>query len=220
MSNKSKKTQSHTNKSKLLKSHGVGSVPVKAKELSEKHKYILEEWSSNGYNKTKAVQTVCPEVKNSSAAVHVFNAIASKQEGKKYINSIQVRLRQSTHISKEQVLQELIHGAFTDATDYIGLTVEELKELPPATRRQIQHVKQTERTETDRRGQEVTTKTIDIKLINKLDALKETAKIIGAYEIDNNQKKGVINTTKAKPETMKALYNAMMLLERDNKANN
>ncbi|AKG94175.1 terminase small subunit [Polaribacter phage P12002L] len=210
----SRKTQSHTNKQQSTKSTGV----VKVKELSEKHKYIIEEWSSNGYNKTKAVQAACPEVKNSSAAVHVFNAIASKPEGKKYINSIQSRLKQNVHISTQQVLQEFMHGSFTDATDYIGLTAEELKKLPPATRRQIQSFKETERTETDRAGNKITTKTIDIKLINKLDALKETAKIIGAYEIDNNQKKGVIDASKATDETKKALYNAIMLLERDNKA--
>ena len=210
----SRKTPTHTNKQQISKSSGV----VKVKELSEKHKYILEEWSANGYNKTKAVQTVCPDVGNSSAAVHVFNAIASKPEGKKYINGMQARLRKSTHISKEQVLQELIYGSFTDATDFIGLDSKELKELPPATRRQIQSFKETERTETDRAGNKITTKTIDIKLINKLDALKETAKIIGAYEIDNNQKKGIIDASKATDETKKALYNAMMLLERDNKA--
>ncbi|AKG94257.1 terminase small subunit [Polaribacter phage P12002S] len=213
-SNMSKKTPTHTNKQQSTKNTGA----VKVKELSEKHKYIIEEWSSNGYNKTKAVQTVCPEVGNSSAAVHVFNAIASKPSGKKYIEGVQTRLRKSTHISKEQVLQELIHGSFTDATDYIGLTTKELKELPPAARRQIQSFKETERTETDRAGNKITTKTIDIKLINKLDALKETAKIIGAYEIDNNQKKGLIDASKATDETKKALYNAMILLERDNKA--
>lgn len=209
------KTQSHTNKQPNKKNDGV----IKVKELSEKHKYILEEWSANGYNKTKAVQTVCPDVGNSSAAVHVFNAIASKPEGKKYINSIQARLRQSNHISKEQVLAEFINLAFADITEFQGLTTEEVKALPPNIRRQLESSKITERTETDRAGNTIVTRVYDYKLKKNNEPLKEVSKIIGAYEIDNNQKKGLIDASKATDETKKALYNAMMLLERDNKAN-
>ena len=186
------KTQPHKQTKTISKKTGV----VKAKqtkELSDKHILIIEEYYNNGYNKSKAVRTITPDVKSPSAAVHVFNAIASKPLAKKYIEGMQSRLRQSVHISKEQVLQELIHGAYTDATDYIGLTAEELKELPPSTRRQIQSFKATERTEVDRSGNEITTKTIDIKLINKLDSLKEVAKIIGAYELDNKQKSNSID---------------------------
>lgn len=154
---------------------------------------------------------VLPTIKNQSQAVQVFNSIAIKPIAKKYIDSMHSRLRASVHISKEQVLQEFIHSAFTDATDYIGLTADELKALPPSVRRQIQSFKETERTETTRTGATITTKTIDIKLINKLDALKETTKIIGAYELDNTQKnKNSIDLSTIGDKDKAQLYSILM----------
>jgi len=182
--NKEKKTPTQTKTKALSKSTGVAS----GVDLIENHKHILEEYFNNGYNKSKAVMSIMPTVKSQSAAVHVFNAIASKPIAKKYINSIQARLRANVHISKEQSLTEFTSWSFTDATDFIGLSIEEIKELPANVRRSIQSYKIVERTETDRGGNDVTVKTIDIKLVNKLDALKEATKIIGGYEIDNSQK--------------------------------
>lgn len=194
----------------------TGAKVSNTKELNEKHKLILEEYFINGYNKSKAVLTICPEVKNSSAACHVFNTIANSSAGAKYKEGLQARLRRNTHISKEQVLNEFINTAYTDATDFIGLSEEELKKLTPSTRRQIQSYKVTERTEVDRKGNEVTIKTIDLKLVNKLDALKETAKIIGAYEIDNKQKNKTIDLSKATPEQLNVLLKLFTNKEQGN----
>jgi len=200
-------TQTHKQKNISRKKHGV----VKAKELSERDKYIIEEYFSNGYNKSKAVTVVLPTIKNQSQAVQVFNSIASKTMAKKYINSMHSRLRASVHISKEQVLKEFINSAFTDATDYIGLTVEELKNLPAAARRQIQSFKLTDKKEETRGGNVIETRTIDIKLINKLDALKETTKIIGGYEVDNKQKnKNNIDLTAIGDKDKAQLYSILM----------
>ena len=161
-----------------------------------------------------------PNIKSQSAAVHVFNAIASTTKAKKYIQSVQARLRSHNHIQREQVLSEFSQWAFTDASQFTGLTPEEIKELPAGVRRAIQSYKVTERTETDRKGQEITVKTIDLKLVNKLDALKEAGKIIGAYEIDNNQKRGITDLTDTSQEARNALYKALTLIERDKQAKN
>ena len=159
------------------------------KELEEWQKWVLEEYQSNGFNASKSVMTVKPEITNQSQACHIYNSIAKTKEGKAYIDSIQVRLRSQLHISKEQVLEEFINHAYSDVTEFIGLTENEYKELPPNVRRQIQSFKETERTEIDRKGNAVTVKAIDCKLVDKQGALKEVAKIIGAYEIDNKQKR-------------------------------
>lgn len=194
--------------SKIVKSRG--------KELEEWQKWVLEEWSSNGFNMSKAIRTVKPEVTNPSAAVHMFKSFSNTKEGKSYIDSIQKRLRSQLHISKEQVLQEFINHAYSDAHDFTNLTEEKFKELPPNVRRQIQSFKETERTEIDRKGNAVTVKTIDCKLVDKQGALKEVAKIIGAYEIDNKQKRGSSLLDNATFEQKKKYINLLNEIQREN----
>ena len=208
------KTQSQAKTIKLSKSTGVAA----GEDLSDKHKLIIDEYYNNGYNKSRAVLEFSPNIKSQSAAVHVFNAIASTTKAKKYIQSVQARLRSQNHIQREQILSEFSQWAFVDTTQLVGLTPEQVKELPANVRRSIQSYKETERTETDRKGQEITIKTIDLKLVNKLDALKEAGKIIGAYEIDNNQKRGITDLSDTSQEAQNALYKALTLIERDKQA--
>jgi hypothetical protein len=178
---------------------------VKSSELSEKHQFVIDEYFNNGYNKSKAVLAVYDELNNASTAGHTFNAIVKSKQGKAYLDSRRNSLSYKALINTEQVLTEFIQWGFADATDYVGLSVEELKALPPAARRAIQSFKEVVRTETDRQGNKTTTKTIDIKLVNKSDAMKETAKIIGAYELDNKQKSKVVDLKSASPEELNLL---------------
>ena len=67
-------------------------------------------------------------------------------------------------------------------------TEEELRDLPASTRRLIQDYKITKRTETDRAGNEIIVEEFTFKFVNKLDAMKEYAKITGMHAIDNQQK--------------------------------
>ncbi|MFK7947843.1 MAG: terminase small subunit [Saprospiraceae bacterium] len=193
-------------------------------DLNPMHKDVLNEWFTNGYNKSKAVMVCNTKVKSQTSAVHIFNAIAGGKEAKKYISHLQSQLRSSNHISREQVLNELVQWSFTDISDLMNdeggqLTPQQFKELPPAVRRAVQSYKINERTEVDRAGNDITIKTIDIKLVSKLDAMKETAKIIGAYEIDNNQKRGITDLTDVSQEAQKALFNAINLINKDKEAN-
>jgi hypothetical protein len=178
---------------------------IKAKELSDKHRFVLDEYMQNGFNKSKSVLAIYDEIKNPSTAGHTFNAIAKSKAGKIYLENRRNSLAHKALINTEQVLTEFVNWGFADATEYAGLTIEELKALPPATRRAIQSFKETERTETDRQGNKITTKVIDIKLISKIDAMKETAKIIGAYEIDNKQKAVKLDVTTKTPEELNFL---------------
>ena len=216
MNKKRLKTQSQTKTKQLSKSTGVAA----GEDLSDKHKLIIDEYYSNGYNKSRAVLEFSPNIKSQSAAVHVFNAIVSSAKAKKYMQSVQTRLRSSNHVGREQVASKLIEWAFADATEVLGNTPEELeiKALPSHIRASIQSVKVTTKTETNRQGNEVTTKSVDFKLINKLDALDKYAKIIGAYEIDNNQKRGITDLSDTSQEAQKALYKALTLIERDKQA--
>lgn len=198
---KVQKTQTQKQKNNYSKNTGV----TNGFDLLDNHKLILEEYYSNGYNKSKAVMAIMDNVNNQSSAVHIFNAIASKPMAKKFTESIQASLRGRLHITREQTLQEFTNWSFTDATEFIGLTEAEVKELPSHVKRSIQSYKVTERTETDRKGNNVTVKTIDLKLVNKLDALKEATKIIGGYEIDNRQKSKTLDVTALEPADQLAL---------------
>jgi len=175
------------------------------KGLSDKHRAILDVYYENGYNKSRAVMEVVEGIKYQSQANAMFNAIMKKPECKKYLESKRVRLKAKCDISNEQVLRELMSWAYADATDFISLSEEQIKELPSNVRRCIQSFKTTERTEVDRKGNAVTTKTIDLKLINKAEAMKEISKHIGFYEADNDQKRPVIDLSKATPEELNVL---------------
>ena len=188
---------------------------VNSKELTEKHKFVIDEYFLNGYNKSKAVLAIYKELNNSSTAAHTFNAIVKSKPGKAYLENKRNSFAHKALINTEQVLTEFINWSFADATEFIGLTAEEVKKLPPSTRRAIQSYKETERTETDRQGNKITTKTIDLKLVSKADALKETAKIIGAYEIDNKQKTKVIDISKATPDELNVLLNMFNLQKKE-----
>jgi hypothetical protein len=178
---------------------------VKSNELSDKHRFVIDEYFNNGYNKHKAVLAIYQEINNPSTAGHTFNAIIKSKPGKAYLENRRNSFAHKALITTEQVLTEFIQWGFADATDFIGLSPDDIKKLPPSTRRAIQSYKETERTETDRQGNKVTTKTIDIKLVNKADAMKETAKIIGAYELDNKQKSKGIDLKSASPEELNML---------------
>ena len=190
---------------------------IKNKELTDKHRFVLDEYFLNGFNRSKAVIAIYDEIKNPSTAGHTFNAIAKSSAGKAYLTNRRNSLAHKALINTEQVLTEFVNWGFADATEYIGLTVEELKALPPATRRAIQSFKETERTETDRSGNTITTKVIDIKLISKVDAMKETAKIIGAYEIDNKQKAVKLDVTTKTPEELNFLLKMLTPAKKEHK---
>jgi len=189
--NKKLHTQPQTNK-----------LPSKPGVISERDVLIIDTYYNNGYNKSKAVKEIIPSINHSSQACNIFNALIKKKECIKYLDDKRIRLSAATDITNEQVLNELKQWAYSDATDFISLTENEIKELPPEVRRTIQSFKATERKEKDRSGNEITTKAIEIKLINKADALKEISKHIGFYEIDHKQKQPLLNLSNATPDEL------------------
>ena len=109
-----------------------------------------------------------------------------------------------------EVAQELQNQAYNDVTEVLACkTEEQINNLPASTRRLIQDYKITERTETDRQGNEVKTKEFAFKFVNKLDALKEYNKIAGMYSIDNSQKQPNIDISKLDPSLQLALLKAL-----------
>jgi hypothetical protein len=198
----------HTNKLTTSKNSGVAVVS----EISERDRLIIDNYLET-FNKSRSVIDVMPNIKHQSQANHLFSAIWDKKEVQEYVKERRNYITtQRPGLTVYEVAQELQNQAYNDVTEVLGCkTEEEIKDLPASTRRLIQDYKVTERTETDRQGNEIKTKEFTFKFVNKLDALKEYNKITGMYAIDNSQKKQTMDISKLDPALQLALLKALEL---------
>lgn len=179
----------------------------------EEYKSIIDLYFLNGYNGAKAVREHRPDITHGTAKV-LFSTLSKKQEVKEYINKKRQQLRATTAIQGEQILKELLQYAYSDATDYIGLSIKEIKSLPAEVRRSLQNIKHRKREYRDKNNNLVTEEVIEVRLVDKLAAIDKINKHIGFYSEDNRQKANNINIQQviqnATPEQTKAL---IMLLK-------
>ena len=143
----------------------------------------------------------------------MFNNIMKDERNKDYIQKKRLSLRRKTEVENENLLRELLNWAYVDISDFIGLTKDEIKALPPEVKRCIQSFKTTKRTYKDRGGQERTDEIIEIKLIDKTKAMEMINKHVGFYELDNRQKKPKIDLNKFDTQT---LYNILNVIQPNN----
>lgn len=172
-------------------------------------KLIIDEYHSNGFNQTKAVQTYCPNISDSNARTY-YRALVKDSENKIYISDKLTALRASTQIKAIHVLRELINFSFSDITDYMDLSVADLKELPGDLRRSIQTFENKTTRYLPRgaqKGEEVTETNVKIKLFDKIKSLEMIAKHIGLYEKDNKQRAVKIDLSKATNVQLNILLN-------------
>lgn len=178
-------------------------------EPKELYQSIIDQYFINGFNGVQAVRTVKGQDYNYNSAASLFNTVIKHPSTKTYIQSKSAELKRITNIQSENILRELINFAYSDITDYIGLTNEELKDLPPDTRRCIQTVVSKKKRYTNRLGEDVEEETMTVKLIDKIKAIDMIAKHIGFYEIDNKQNKTKINIERLNIDTLNALLLAV-----------
>lgn len=176
--------------------------------LIDLEKNIIDEFYVNGFNQYKAVKKFKPELTNTAASAY-YGAMVKKDKSKQYLAEKFALLRAETGIRSIQVLKELMHLSYSDITDYINLTSEELKALPADLRRCIGSIEEKTKSYKNREGKQVTEKTYKIRLIDKLKAMDMLNKHIGFYEADNSQKKTNINLTKVDKATLNILLNAI-----------
>lgn len=179
------------------------------KRISEQDEQIVNEYFLNGYNKTKAVLAVRPDMDYFNASKH-WAMIKQRPSFQKLMDEKRARLTAATDVRQEQILRELIQFAYSDARDYIALTPQEIKELPPDVGRCIQSYKHKSRTFYDKDiKQHVTEHIIEIRLVDKLNAIKEINKHIGFYDADNRQKRQTINIDKVDNVTLNNLLQVL-----------
>lgn len=162
-------------------------------------KLIIDEYYINGFNIVKAVQVYFPDYKY-KVAQNYYYALVKTPENRAYIVDKITTLRASVQIKAIHLLRELINLSFSDITDYMDLSITELKALPPDLRRCIQSFEAKKTIYLPRgasKGEEVTETNVKIKLFDKIATKKMIAQHIGFFLEDNKQKAVNIDLSKA-----------------------
>ena len=176
--------------------------------IDEEHKMIIDEYFVNGFNGFKAVKKYRPHIADGTAN-QVFNAFLKDKGIQKYISDKRTEVRGSLAIKEENILVELMNWLRADATDFIGLTPQDLKKLPSEVKRCIQSVKHKKTTKKNKDGSESVDEYVEVKIIDKLKALEMINKHINFYDADNQSKKQTVDISKATPEQLNTLLGLM-----------
>lgn len=168
------------------------------------HRTVIDEYFNNGFNKTQAAKAAKPDL-NHSAAIALTNSILKNQANKEYIREKQNTLKAETNIYNANVLKELINIAFSDPTQFIELSANELKNLPAEQRRTLSAINIKKKNYIDRQGNQVQEENIQVKMTDKIKALDMINKHIGFYAEDNTQRRPALDITKLSLEDQKTL---------------
>ena len=152
----------------------------------EKYKLVVDEWFVNGFNGTKAYQKYYPKASDETASTE-FLSILRIPKIENYKKAKQGNAQKALRTSHEVLLQELENWAYSDITETLLLTPEQLKELPEEVRRLITKFETNTKTYIvdDRPVSETTVK---LWFVSKEKAMEMIHKPTGFYEKDNEQK--------------------------------
>lgn len=173
------------------------------KKTFNKYKLVIDEWFVNGFNGAKAYQKFYPKSTIENATVRFSKmAVIDKVEGyTKVKNDEAQRALRTTH---KVLLLELENWAYSDITETILLTPEQVKDLPVEIRRLVTKFKNTSRHLKDKDGDIYETiETVELWFVSKEKAMEMIHKHTGFYEKDNTQKAPTIkyeNVSKQFPE--------------------
>lgn len=108
-----------------------------------------------------------------------------------FISVLKEKRNKRVEITQDEILNELKNFAFSDITDTIELTSEQVKELPIEIRRLIISYKKVKK----RYGEkgEWEEEAVELKFIDKMKAFEMLNKHVGFYEKDNKQSKTEVN---------------------------
>lgn len=170
-------------------------------QISAKQKTFIDNYVLH-YNGTKAAL----DAGYSKQTAHSYaNQLLEKPHVKAYLKKMQDKAAAKLETSHEGILNRLKQWADSDITQTIGLTPEEVKNMPLAFRQLITKYKST--TKTLARSNDVV-QTIEVEFVSKEKALEMINKHVGFYEADNRQKASEINLNDLSNEVLLALSNA------------
>ena len=172
------------------------------------HRAVIDEYFANGFNGTKAVLAIKPDTEYQQAR-NLAYLILNSDKNRQYIQEKQTEQGRKARIETPQIVQELKQMATADIGDYIGLSLEEIKALPPEIRRPLKRVQIKEKTYRYKDGSEATEKTVQYELEDRLKALNLLAKYVGMYEADNKQKATRIQLNQLNTHELNTLLNVV-----------
>ena len=175
--------------------------------ISDNHIRLIDNYLSNGGNKVKAYLEVYPDVAYHTAA-GAYNKVQALPQVKEYLKTRQTELKEAANIKSIEILNTLKTWLYSDPSQFIGLTPDDIKALPPDVRQCIQSIDHKKKTYTDRRGEKITEEHIKVQLVDKTKALEMINKHIGFYSEDNKQRSTNINIDKLNINVLNALLKA------------
>jgi phage terminase small subunit len=156
------------------------------------HKYqlVIDEWFVNSFNGTKAYQKVYPKTKDESAQQR-FSRLSRIVKVETYIKYKRDEAKKALRTTHAVLLEELENWAYSDITETLLLSPEQVKLLPPEIRRLITKFETT--TRTFPRGKEIVSETtVKLFFVSKEKAMEMIHKHTGFYEKDNDQKSNLV----------------------------
>ena len=155
-------------------------------EKLAKWKRIIDEWFINGFNGTQAYLKIVPSVKESTARIE-FSKLLTNPNIQKYIQEKHKEARKLSGIEHRHIVSELVNYVFSDVTQMMCLTAEQMKQMPEDLRRLITGFKTVKRTHGKGKNK-VVTEEVHLKFVSKERALDMLAKHTGFYGEHNYQK--------------------------------
>ena len=161
-------------------------------EIEPIHTQIIEEYLNNGHNKVQAVLKFKPDVAYNSCS-NIFKTIIERPECGQYLQKRQTELKEAGEIKSLDILLKMKTWLNSDPSQFIGLTPQQVKELPPDIRQCIQAIHHKKRTIVNKQGKPETHEEIKVTLVDKVKTMDMLNKHIGFYSEDNKQKTGNVN---------------------------
>lgn len=180
---------------------------LKYEEITEYHSKLVDEYLNNGNNKAQAMLKFKPSLTYSST-INAFNKIIVRPEVKQYLKERQRELKERANIKSLDILNKLKTQINIDASTFIGLKPDQIKELPIEVKQCIQDIDYKERKYTNKQGKRTVETHVKIKLVDKQKALDMINKHIGFYSEDNKQRANKINIDKLNVNVLNALLQA------------
>lgn len=149
----------------------------------DKYKLMIDEYVSNGFNGSAAYKKFNPQASDRTAEVN-FSLILSKTEVAGYLAERKKDAKHLLRTSHEALLEELERWAYSDLTEVMNLSPEQVKQLPPEVKRLITSFEKKTRILTD--GTRI--ETIKCTFVSKEKAMEMIHKHTGFYAEDNFQK--------------------------------
>jgi len=156
-------------------------------EIKKEHKQIIDEWFINGFNGTKAWMKYNPK-SSEDAARSSFSRLLTNANIEQYIEKKQKESEKINSISHQRILSELINWAYSDLTEFIYTSLEDIKTMPPEIRRLVTGFT-SDTWETSDKDKNVTKRTkIKLTFADKKSAIEMISKHTGFFGEHNFQK--------------------------------